>query len=58
MAKRKSWMIPTPFVLNDAVIVRQKIKASAILENNNKPISNDLSLKRDSLSVAVDSIKR
>lgn len=58
MAKRKSWMIPTPFVLNDAVIVRQKIKASAFLENNNKPISNDLSLKRDSLSVAVDSIKR
>ncbi|MEO0045618.1 MAG: hypothetical protein RL705_809 [Bacteroidota bacterium] len=58
MAKRKSWMIPTPFVLNDAVIVRQKIKASAFLENNNKPISNDLSLKRDSLSVAVDSVKR
>ena len=25
---RKSWMIPTPFVLNDAVIIKQKIKAT------------------------------
>ena len=24
--KRASWMIPTPFVLNDAVVLRQKIK--------------------------------
>jgi hypothetical protein len=24
--KRPSWMIPTPFVLNDAVVIRQKIK--------------------------------
>jgi hypothetical protein len=29
VAKRKSWMIPTPFVLNDAVMIRQKLKASA-----------------------------
>ena len=28
IAKRKSWMIPTPFVLNDAVVIRQKVKAS------------------------------
>lgn len=24
--KRQSWMMPTPFVLNDAVVIRQKIK--------------------------------
>ena len=24
--KRQNWMIPTPFVLNDAVVIRQKIK--------------------------------
>lgn len=28
VTKRKSWMIPTPFVLNDAVIVRKKIICS------------------------------
>lgn len=28
MAKRADWMMPTPFVLNDAVIVKQKIKPS------------------------------
>lgn len=26
--KRENWMMPTPFVLNDAVVVRQKIKPS------------------------------
>jgi hypothetical protein len=28
MAKRADWMMPTPFVLNDAVIIKEKIKAS------------------------------
>ncbi len=28
MAKRRNWMIPTPFVLTDAVIVTQKVKPS------------------------------
>ena len=26
MEKRKNWMIPTPFVLNDAVVLIKKIK--------------------------------
>ena len=26
IAKRESWMMPTPFVLNDAVVIQQKIK--------------------------------
>lgn len=26
MAKRENWMMPTPFVLNDAIIITQKIK--------------------------------
>ncbi|WP_317173104.1 hypothetical protein [Flavobacterium soyangense] len=29
MAKRADWMMPTPFVLNDAVIIKEKIKPSA-----------------------------
>jgi len=28
MAKRADWMMPTPYVLNDAVVIKQKIKAS------------------------------
>jgi hypothetical protein len=26
--KRANWMMPTPFVLNDAVIIKKKIKPS------------------------------
>ena len=29
--KRENWMMPTPFVLNDAVVIRQKIKASPVV---------------------------
>jgi Peptidase family M28 len=28
MAKRADWMMPTPYVLNDAVVIKQKIKPS------------------------------
>jgi hypothetical protein len=28
MAKRANWMMPTPYVLNDAVVIKQKIKVS------------------------------
>jgi Peptidase family M28 len=28
MAKRRNWMIPTPFVLTDAIMIKQKIKPS------------------------------
>jgi hypothetical protein len=28
MAKRRDWMIPAPFVLTDAVIIKQKVKPS------------------------------
>lgn len=34
IAKRKSWMMPTPFILNDAIIIKQKIKPTLILEDN------------------------
>ena len=31
MTKRENWMMPTPFVLNDAVVIRQKIKVSPVV---------------------------
>ncbi len=56
MAKRANWMMPTPFVLNDAVVINQKIKPipitkiPAIVQKTKKnnvqsPISNDSILK-------------
>ena len=28
--KRANWMIPTPFVLNDAVVIQQKLKPTPL----------------------------
>ncbi|MFH6969948.1 M28 family peptidase [Flavobacterium petrolei] len=33
ITKRENWMMPTPFVLNDAVVIRQKIKVSPVVVN-------------------------
>lgn len=30
ISKRANWMMPTPFVLNDAVVIKQKIKPRAV----------------------------
>lgn len=55
MVKRKSWMMPKPFVLTDAVIIRQKIKATPIATTTpttmlyKKPVRDTLTLAKDSL---------
>ena len=55
MAKRANWMMPTPFVLTDAVIIKQKIKPSPKtvksidLNVGNRIVKDSLSLERDSL---------
>jgi hypothetical protein len=54
---RKSWMIPTPFVLNNAVIIRQKVKASPKIGAEKSAFRRTL-YQRDSLKVVVDSLKR
>ncbi len=43
MAKRTPWMMPTPFVLNDAVVVKQRIKPM--------PKTTAISVVKDSLRV-------
>jgi len=55
LTQRKSWMIPTPFVLNDAVIIRQKIKASPKNIAIQKP-NYRISSEKDSLTVVADSL--
>ena len=56
MTQRESWMMPTPFVLNDAVVIRQKIKPSAIVAETvlKKPIVNRTI--KDSLAIIKDSL--
>ncbi len=50
IAKRASWMMPMPFVLNDAVVIQQKIKPTPKIEipipvnteyQSSNPINND-----------------
>jgi len=56
MTKRKAWMMPTPFVLNDAVIIRQKVKASPKIVEA-KPTFSRFSSK-DTLKVAIDRLQQ
>jgi hypothetical protein len=54
---RKSWMIPTPFVLNDAVIIKQKLKATPLVIPE-KATLRRYSNQKDTLKTTVDSLKR
>jgi len=56
MTKRKSWMMPTPFILNDAVIIKQKVKASPKIVEA-KPTFRRFSSK-DTLKVAIDRLQQ
>lgn len=56
IAKRRDWMIPTPFVLTDAIVIKEKIKASAkVAEENPLRLRRSLT-NRDSLNIAKDTI--
>lgn len=57
MAKRRDWMIPTPFVLTDAVILKEKIQASAKRAQEAPIRLKKNSLNKDSLAVAKDSLR-
>jgi len=59
MAKRVIWMIPTPYVLNDAVVIKQKIKPSAKIVEV-KPLNSGIqyAAKKDSVTVVKDSLKK
>nr|WP_315165226.1 M28 family peptidase [uncultured Flavobacterium sp.] len=57
MKKRENWMMPTPFVLNDAVVIKQRIKPSPVVTaktTNNGIVSV---VAKDSASVVKDSLK-
>jgi hypothetical protein len=52
---RKSWMIPTPFVLNDAIIIKEKIIASPNTVSQKLILKNYNSVTKDNLTT-IDSI--
>lgn len=56
IAKRLSWMMPTPFVLNDAVVIQKKIVPSTGVRKSDNFKSRNLTPK-DSLTVSVDTLK-
>ncbi len=59
MAKRANWMMPTPFVMNDAVVINQKIKAIArVVEVKPLNTRNRFVIKKDSVTVVKDSLKK
>jgi Peptidase family M28 len=55
ITKRKDWMIPKPFVLNDAIISKLKIKSSPKVPVT-KPTYRRIT-PRDSITVATDSLR-
>ncbi len=50
---RENWMMPTPFVLNDAILIQQKIKRYVAPVKPIEPVT----VPTDSLTVPTDSIK-
>lgn len=58
ITQRENWMMPTPFVLNDAVVIRQKIKPSPVSVVNALEAAVSNSIIKDSLSVVKDSLKK
>jgi hypothetical protein len=50
-------MIPTPFVLNDAVVIQQKIKTSPKITPKITATIPIFDSRKDSLKTAVDSVK-
>lgn len=55
--KRKTWMIPAPFVLNDAVIIREKIIPSPSLKVIPKQNNFSRKTQKDSFKTTFNTIK-
>ena len=56
MTKRKNWMMPTPFVLNDAVVITQKIKPTLVIEEKRVLVWRKMDSKGNTTTVGMDSL--
>lgn len=54
---RPTWMMPTPFVLNDAVVLHQKIKPSPVVEAP-KPPKWKNNTPMDSIRITLDTLNK
>jgi len=57
MAKRRNWMIPTPFVLTDAVVIKENMIASSTVADETPIKVRRTKIDRDSVTVAKDSLR-
>ena len=57
MVKRRNWMIPTPFVLTDAVVIKENMIASSKVADENPIKARRTARRRDSVTVAKDSLR-
>ena len=55
--KRANWMMPMPFVLTDAIVLKQKINPSAVVRIKTKAFSSNQMIVKDSLNRAIDTLK-
>jgi hypothetical protein len=55
IAKRLPWMMPMPFVLNDAVVIQKKIVPSIVISKTKNYRLNNL-IAKDSLTVRIDTL--
>ncbi len=55
--KRANWMMPMPFVLTDAIVLKQKINPSAVVPIKTRAFSSDQMIVKDSLNRAIDTLK-
>jgi hypothetical protein len=56
ITKREDWMMPTPFVLNDAVVIKQKIRPSTVVVVNTLEAAVVNPIVKDSLTIVKDSL--
>jgi hypothetical protein len=56
IAKRFPWMMPMPFVLNDAIVIQKKIVPSIVVPKTKNYRLNSL-IAKDSLTTEIDTLK-
>jgi hypothetical protein len=56
--KRKEWMIPTPFLLNDAIIIKRNIKPTSLMNVKTKKITSELSTQKENAKLTLDTAQK
>jgi hypothetical protein len=54
---RENWMMPTPFVLTDAVVIRQKIKPTVVMNRKAVATYVQIGISKDSIVQNIDTLK-